>query len=36
VVPKKTAKEFKVRDVTSAEYSSYQPQSGDVFRVIKF
>jgi protein involved in polysaccharide export with SLBB domain len=34
-VLQKTAKEFKVRDVTSAEYSSYQPQSGDVFRVTK-
>jgi protein involved in polysaccharide export with SLBB domain len=34
-VLQKTAKEFKVRDITSAEYTSYQPQSGDVFRVTK-
>ncbi|WP_016990875.1 SLBB domain-containing protein [Flavobacterium sp. ACAM 123] len=34
-VLQKTAKEFKIRDITSAEYTSYQPQSGDVFRVSK-
>tara|TARA_R110000868_G_scaffold118059_2_gene313297 strand:- start:27506 stop:29923 length:2418 start_codon:yes stop_codon:yes gene_type:complete len=34
-VLQKTSKEFKVRDISSAEYSSYQPQSGDVFRVTK-
>jgi hypothetical protein len=30
----KTAKEFKV-DITSAEFKSYKPLSGDVFRVTK-
>jgi protein involved in polysaccharide export with SLBB domain len=34
-VLQKTAKEFKVRDINSAEYESYTPQSGDVFRVTK-
>jgi protein involved in polysaccharide export with SLBB domain len=34
-VLQKTAKEFKVRDINSAEYGSYTPQSGDVFRVTK-
>jgi protein involved in polysaccharide export with SLBB domain len=34
-VLQKTAKEFRVRDINSAEYGSYTPQSGDVFRVTK-
>lgn len=31
----KTGKEFKVHDINESEYSTYQPQSGDVFRVTK-
>jgi protein involved in polysaccharide export with SLBB domain len=34
-VLQKTAKEFKVRDITSAEFNTYRPQSGDEFRVTK-
>ncbi|WP_343707631.1 SLBB domain-containing protein [Flavobacterium sp.] len=34
-VLQKTGKEFKVHDINESEYSSYQPQSGDVFRVTK-
>lgn len=34
-VLQKTAKEFKVRDVKAAEYTSYKPLSGDVFRITK-
>jgi protein involved in polysaccharide export with SLBB domain len=34
-VLQKTNKEFKVKDIKSAEFSSYKPQSGDVFRVSK-
>jgi protein involved in polysaccharide export with SLBB domain len=34
-VLQKTAKEFKVRDISSAEYASYKPLSGDVIRVTK-
>jgi protein involved in polysaccharide export with SLBB domain len=28
-------KEFKVQDITSSEFKSYKPLSGDVFRVTK-
>jgi protein involved in polysaccharide export with SLBB domain len=34
-VLQKTAKEFKVQDITSSEFKSYKPLSGDVFRVTK-
>ena len=34
-VSQKTSKEFKVRDIKSAEFSTYKPLSGDVFRVTK-
>lgn len=34
-VLQKTGKEFKVHDINESEYSTYQPQSGDVFRVTK-
>jgi protein involved in polysaccharide export with SLBB domain len=34
-VLQKTAKEFKVQDITSSEFKSYKPVSGDVFRVTK-
>lgn len=34
-VLQKTDKEFKVKDIKSAEYGSYRPLSGDVFRVSK-
>ena len=34
-VLQKTAKDFKVKDVSAAEYGSYKPLSGDVFRVAK-
>lgn len=34
-VLQKTGKEFKVHDINESEYSVYQPQSGDVFRVTK-
>ena len=34
-VLQKTNKEFKVRDVKFAEFNTYRPSSGDVFRVTK-
>ncbi|RXM48185.1 SLBB domain-containing protein [Flavobacterium sp. YO12] len=34
-VLQKTGKEFKVHDINESEYSSYVPQSGDVFKVAK-
>lgn len=34
-VVQKTGKEFKVQDINESEYNSYQPQSGDVFRITK-
>ncbi|MFE3869283.1 SLBB domain-containing protein [Flavobacterium sp. LS2P90] len=34
-VLQKTDKEFKVRDVKFAEFNTYKPSSGDVFRVTK-
>lgn len=34
-VVQKTGKEFKVHDIKEEEYNSYQPQSGDVFRITK-
>lgn len=34
-VLQKTGKEFKVHDINESEYNSYQPQSGDVFRITK-
>ena len=34
-VLQKTSKDFKVKDVNAAEYGSYKPLSGDVFRVSK-
>ncbi|PBJ13883.1 SLBB domain-containing protein [Flavobacterium sp. ACN6] len=34
-VLQKTGKEFKVHDINESEYSSYFPQSGDVFRITK-
>ncbi|KAF2081143.1 SLBB domain-containing protein [Flavobacterium sharifuzzamanii] len=34
-VLQKTGKEFKIHDINESEYNSYQPQSGDVFRVTK-
>lgn len=34
-VVQKTGKEFKVHDINEDEYSTYQPQSGDVFKITK-
>jgi protein involved in polysaccharide export with SLBB domain len=34
-VVQKTAKEFKVLDLESAEYSSYNPLAGDMFRITR-
>lgn len=34
-VIQKTGKEFKVHDINESEYTSYVPQSGDVFKVTK-
>ncbi|TRX13386.1 SLBB domain-containing protein [Flavobacterium gawalongense] len=34
-VLQKTNKEFKVKDINAAEFNSYKPLSGDVFRVSK-
>jgi protein involved in polysaccharide export with SLBB domain len=34
-VVQKTAKEFKVKDIPSAEFTTYKPMSGDVFKVTK-
>ena len=34
-VVQKTAKEFKVKDITATEFNTYQPSSGDVFKVAK-
>lgn len=34
-VIQKTDKEYKVKDIVSAEFSLYKPQSGDVYRVSK-
>ncbi len=34
-VVQKTAKEFKVRDIKAAEFATYKPLSGDIFRVSK-
>ncbi|MBZ4036528.1 SLBB domain-containing protein [Flavobacterium sp. 17A] len=34
-VVQKTGKEFKVHDINESEYNSYQPQSGDVFKVTR-
>jgi protein involved in polysaccharide export with SLBB domain len=34
-VLQKTGKEFKVHDINESEYNTYQPQSGDVFKVTK-
>jgi protein involved in polysaccharide export with SLBB domain len=34
-VLQKTNKEFKVKDIKQAEYASYRPLNGDVFRVTK-
>ncbi|WP_433813747.1 SLBB domain-containing protein [Flavobacterium johnsoniae] len=34
-VLQKTGKEFKVHDINESEYSNYQPQSGDFFRITK-
>ncbi|OOV18357.1 SLBB domain-containing protein [Flavobacterium sp. LM4] len=34
-VLQKTGKEFKVHDINESEFSSYMPQSGDVFRITK-
>lgn len=34
-VTQKTGKEFKVHDINESQYSSYLPQSGDVFRITK-
>jgi len=34
-VLQKTGKEFKVHDINESDYNSYQPQSGDVFRITK-
>jgi protein involved in polysaccharide export with SLBB domain len=34
-VVQKTNKEFKVKDINAAEFNSYKPLSGDVFRVSK-
>ena len=34
-VVQKTGKEFKVKDLSSDEYKTYQPQAGDVFKVAE-
>jgi protein involved in polysaccharide export with SLBB domain len=34
-VTQKTGKEFKVHDINESDFSTYSPQSGDVFRVTK-
>jgi protein involved in polysaccharide export with SLBB domain len=34
-VLQKTGKEFKVHDINESEYNTYEPQSGDVFRITK-
>jgi protein involved in polysaccharide export with SLBB domain len=34
-VTQKTGKEFKVHDINESDFSTYNPQSGDVFRVTK-
>ncbi|MGM8362802.1 SLBB domain-containing protein [Flavobacterium sp. ARAG 55.4] len=34
-VVQKTAKEFKVKDINAVEFNTYQPSSGDVFKVAK-
>ena len=34
-VLQKTAKEFKVRDIKAIDFTTYKPQSGDVFKVTK-
>ncbi|KRD07498.1 sugar transporter [Flavobacterium sp. Root901] len=34
-VTQKTAKEFKVHDINESDFSTYNPQSGDVFKVTK-
>ena len=34
-VEQKTGKEFKINDINESEYSNYQPQPGDVFRVSR-
>ncbi|MBP1224045.1 SLBB domain-containing protein [Flavobacterium sp. 1355] len=34
-VTQKTGKEFKVHDINESDFSTYVPQSGDVFRVTK-
>lgn len=34
-VLQKTGKEFKVHDINESEFASYEPQSGDVFRITK-
>ena len=34
-VLQKTGKEFKVKDINASEFNTYQPSSGDVFRVTK-
>ncbi|WDF59128.1 SLBB domain-containing protein [Flavobacterium sp. KACC 22758] len=34
-VLQKTGKEFKVHDINESDYSNYQPQSGDFFRITK-
>ncbi|MRX38761.1 sugar transporter [Flavobacterium sp. LC2016-23] len=34
-VVQKTGKEFKVHDINESEFSTYNPQSGDVFKVTK-
>lgn len=34
-VLQKTSKDFKVKDIQAAEYSSYKPLAGDVYRVSK-
>ncbi|WP_166921680.1 SLBB domain-containing protein [Flavobacterium poyangense] len=34
-VVQKTGKEFKVHDINESEFSSYNPKSGDVFRITK-
>jgi len=34
-VLQKTGKEFKVHDINESEYDSYEPQSGDVFKITK-
>lgn len=34
-VTQKTEKEFKVHDINDSDFSTYKPQSGDVFRITK-